>query len=191
MDLRSWVLDDHRAVLERMDRGVLSLVPRHRWCEHVDGGGSSIAWLLFHVAYHQDLAAGLVTGRAPHAAARRGALGIDAFAPVVGAGEAEVADVVDALDVDALESYVRHVHADVTTWLFDVDLDAGAFDRVPDSGGYLTEVAGISAEDAPWLHAMWADRPAGWFVQWESIGHGHTHVGEMVSVRNRMGLSPF
>jgi hypothetical protein len=189
MDLRSWVLDDHRAVLERMDRGVLSLVPKDRWSEHVDAGGSSIAWLLFHVAYHQDLAAGLVMGRPPHVAERRDSLGVGGFAPVVGVGEAEVAGVADVLDVDALESYVRDVHTEVATRLSDVD--AGVFDHVPDSGRYLADVAAITTDDAPWLHAMWTGRPAGWFVQWEIIGHGHTHVGEMVSVRNRMGLSPF
>ena len=55
----------------------------------------------------------------------------------------------------------------------------------------LSELAGIGRDDADWLHDMWTDKPVGWFVQWECIGHGHTHVGEMVSVRNRMGLSPF
>ena len=52
-------------------------------------------------------------------------------------------------------------------------------------------MVGIGRDDADWLHDMWTDKPVGWFVQWECIGHGHTHVGEMVSVRNRMGLSPF
>jgi hypothetical protein len=189
MDLRSWVLDDHRAVLERMERGVLSRVPQDRWCEHVDEGGSSIAWLLFHVAYHQDLAAALVTRREPVLGARRLELGLDGAAPVVGVGEAEVPDLAASLDTRALEAYVRDVHDGVTTWLFDVEL--ATFERVPDSHTFLRDVAGISPDDAPWLHTMWADRPIGWFVQWEAIGHGHTHVGEMVSIRNRMGLSPF
>jgi len=30
-----------------------------------------------------------------------------------------------------------------------------------------------------------------WFLQWPVLGHGHAHVGEAISVRNRMGLSPF
>ena len=172
-----------------MDRGVLALVPVDRWREHVNGGGSSIAWLLFHVASHHDLAAALVMGGAPLREARRTTLGLDGLDPVVGVGEAEVADVADALDPVALEAYVRDVHDRTATWLRDVDLDG--FDVTPDSATFLADVAGISAGDAPWLHSMWAGRPAGWFVQWETIGHGHTHVGEMVSVRNRMGLSPF
>jgi hypothetical protein len=30
-----------------------------------------------------------------------------------------------------------------------------------------------------------------WLVQWPVIGHGNAHVGEMISVRNRLGYSPF
>ena len=51
--------------------------------------------------------------------------------------------------------------------------------------------AGVEESAAPWLFRMWSDRPASWFVQWEAIGHRINHVGEMVSVRNRLGLSPF
>ena len=28
-------------------------------------------------------------------------------------------------------------------------------------------------------------------VQWETIGHVHGHIAEMISVRGRLGLSPF
>jgi hypothetical protein len=38
---------------------------------------------------------------------------------------------------------------------------------------------------------MWKDKPVGWFAQWEAIGHRLNHLGEMVSVRSRLGLSPF
>ncbi len=38
---------------------------------------------------------------------------------------------------------------------------------------------------------MWEGKPASFFVSWEDIGHGLNHLGEMVSVRNRLGLSPF
>ena len=51
--------------------------------------------------------------------------------------------------------------------------------------------AGVDAAAVPWLHRMWEGRPAGWFLQWEAIGHRVNHLGEMVSVRNRLGLSPF
>jgi hypothetical protein len=86
-------------------------------------------------------------------------------------------------------AYVRHVHARTAAWLADVDL--GLLDTLPAASSGLSELAGIERDDADWLHDMWTDKPVGWFVQWECIGHGHTHVGEMVSVRNRLGLSPF
>ena len=38
---------------------------------------------------------------------------------------------------------------------------------------------------------MWDGKPAAWFLQWSAVGHGINHLGELVSIRNRMGLSPF
>ena len=189
VDLRSWVLDDHANVLERLDRGVLSLVPRERWTEHADGGGSTIAWLLFHAAYHQDAAAALVADRELLLGSRRAALGLDGLPGVAGMGEAESQAVVGALDLDELERYVRDVHAATARWLGVADLER--FAEVPDAASHLAHRVGIPDSDAPWLHAMWTRKTVGWFVQWECIGHGHTHTGEAVSVRNRMGLSPF
>jgi hypothetical protein len=49
----------------------------------------------------------------------------------------------------------------------------------------------LSVGEVDWLHRMWADKPVWWLVQWPVVGHGHAHVGEAISVRNRMGLSPF
>ena len=67
-----------------------------------------------------------------------------------------------------------------------------ALDSLPEASWRLEHVAGIpAAGDLGWLHAMWSGKPVSWFVQWECIGHGHAHVGEMVGIRNRLGLSPF
>jgi hypothetical protein len=55
----------------------------------------------------------------------------------------------------------------------------------------LEHNAELSTQDVGWLHRMWSDKPVWWLVQWPIIGHGHAHVGEAISVRNRMGLSPF
>jgi hypothetical protein len=49
----------------------------------------------------------------------------------------------------------------------------------------------VTVDAAPWLHQMWTDKPLWWFIQWETIGHRVNHLGEMISVRGRMGLSPF
>lgn len=61
---------------------------------------------------------------------------------------------------------------------------------VPDRAAGLAG-AGIDEAAVPWLYRMWDTKPASFFVQWEAIGHRVNHVGEMVSVRDRLGLSPF
>jgi hypothetical protein len=38
---------------------------------------------------------------------------------------------------------------------------------------------------------MWAGQPVSFFVQWEVVGHRLNHLGEMIAVRGRLGLSPF
>jgi hypothetical protein len=189
MDLRAWVLADHATSLQRLERQVLALVPAERWRERADGGGNSIGWGVLHAWYHQDVAVAVASGVDPLMTTRRGALGLAASTPFVGMGEAEVDGVADAIDPVALASYVHDVHARTDAWLRDLDLDV--LDTVPAASSALSELAGIARADADWLHDMWTDKPVGWFVQWECIGHGHTHVGEMVSIRNRMGLSPF
>ena len=46
-------------------------------------------------------------------------------------------------------------------------------------------------DELDWLHGMWNAKPVWWLLQWPVVGHGHAHVGEAISVRNRMGLSGF
>jgi hypothetical protein len=62
---------------------------------------------------------------------------------------------------------------------------------VPPTGTRIAELAGVTPEAVPWLHSMWTGKPNAWFLQWEAIGHRQGHLGEMVSVRSRLGLSPF
>ena len=189
VDVRAWVIDEHDAVLERFDRAIGAVVPRASWLDPAGEGGSSIAFLLFHTAYHEDLAVnGVLAAADPVLAERRGALGLDNFAPSAGLGEAEDRTLTGAIDLDALDSYVRAVHDRTTAWLTTTPLDALA--DVPDSAAGLART-GVTEAAVPWLHAMWRDRPVSWFVQWEAVGHRVNHVGEMVSVRNRLGLSPF
>jgi len=189
MNLRSWVLTDHATALQRLERQVLDQVPPDRWSERADGGGNSIGWAVLHAWYHQDVALSVVRGVVPLMAERREFLGLAGFSPFVGMGEGEVDGAADTVDPATLVSYVRDVHRRTAEW-FDC-LDLGGLDTVADASHGLSELAGIGRDDAEWLHDMWTNKPVGWFVQWECIGHGHTHVGEMVSVRNRMGLSPF
>lgn len=189
MKVRDWMLADHADVRERFERGVAGRVPLERWTEHADGGGSTIAWLVLHHTYHQDLAIETaVRNRPPLLDSRRAALGLAGCSPAAGLGESEDLDVVQALDLEALARYAADVHEATHAWMSEVA--TMALDTTTDSSARLERV-GVRSDEVGWLHAMWDAKPVSWFARWEAIGHGHTHVGEMVSVRNRMGLSPF
>lgn len=189
VDLRAWVSSEHGAVLDRFEQSVASVVPLERWREPAGSGGSSIAWLAFHIAYHEDVAVNAVlAGDGPLLEAWRHDLGLDGLEAAVGLGEAEQPELTDAVDVTHLEAYLRAVHTRTAEWLATADL--AALDAVPASGDGLAR-AGIDEPAVPWLYRMWNGKPGSWFVQWEAIGHPVNHVGEMVSVRNRLGLSPF
>jgi hypothetical protein len=191
VDLRDWIVDDLEAVRGRFLGAVASPVPRERWRERADGGGSSIAALVLHVTVHQDLAVETaLQGQPPMFADRVSALGLPVDAsPLAGLQEAEDPSITGAVDLDALEAYAADVHDAARR-----ALDGGALDdlaRQPPASERLTDLAGVSYDEAPWLHAMWSGKPAAWFVRWELIGHAQGHVGEMVSVRDRMGYRPF
>lgn len=189
VDLRTWITTEHSSVLGRFEQSVVAVVPPDRWTDAVGVGGSSIAWLAFHTAYHEDLAVNAVLRQdQPLLTTWRAALGLADVPTAVGLGETEQLDLTAALDLDRLVPYVRAVHDTTASWLGAIDADGLGADAGGPEG---LDRAGVAEQTVPWLYAMWAGKPASWFVQWEAIGHRVNHVGEMVSVRNRMGLSPF
>jgi hypothetical protein len=189
MDLRTWIASEHEAVLSRFEQSVTSVVPLERWLDSGGKGGSSIAWLAFHTAYHEDVAVNAVLGAGrPLLDDWRSGLGIDGVTADVGLGETEQTELTEQISVDRLVPYLHAVHAHTAEWLH--TFEPVALEDVPDSGAGLDR-AGIDERSVPWLYRMWDGKPASWFVQWEAIGHRVNHVGEMVSVRNRLGLSPF
>jgi hypothetical protein len=190
VDLRTWILADHTALADRFDRAVAAHVPLDRWREHADGGGSSIAFLVFHCAWHEDLAVTTaVRGRPPLLLTWRPPLGLIGAALHEGLGEGEPHHLTADLHLASLVDYARAVHHQTREWLAHADLVV--LDQVPPAGERIDRLAGVEAGVVPWLHAQWAGKTVGWFVQWEAIGHRQGHLGEMISVRNRLGLSPF
>jgi hypothetical protein len=189
VDLRSWIASEHASVLTRFEQTVGAHVPRDRWTDPAGKGGASIAWLVFHSTLHADLAVNAVLRGVPTVieGARRG-LGLADFPTVAGLGEAELRDLTAALDLEALGDYLDTVHSGIQAWIESVP-DA-VFSADADGPAGLTR-AGVVEEDVPWLYRLWSGQPASFFVQWEAIGHRVNHLGEMVSVRNRLGLSPF
>jgi hypothetical protein len=192
VQLRDWIEAEHAAVVDRFERSIGAVVPPDRWRDPAGRGGSSIVFLLFHAAYHADLAANAVIGGDdPLLSARRVDLGVAAFPPAAGLAEAEDAALRDALDLDALASYGAAVDEAVAGAIATaVGVDGSALRAIPDAGAALAR-AGVEEAAVPWLYSMWEGRPVSFFLQWEAIGHRLNHLGEMVSVRNRLGLSPF
>jgi hypothetical protein len=190
VDLRRWIVDEHTSLWTRFTDGIVARVPSERWTEHADAGGSCLAQLTFHVSLHADVAMQCVINeRPPLVDDWRHDLGLEALAPHRGLSEAEDPDVVAAVRPDALVAYAEAVHRATAQWVRGADL--GRLAAVPDASPRLVRHAGVTEDAVPWLHRMWTDQPVAWFVQWECTGHVLNHLGEMVSVRNRMGLSPF
>jgi hypothetical protein len=145
---------------------------------------------VLHTAWHEDLAMqAAVQGIEPLLATWRADVGLATVAPAGGLGEAEDPAITAAADLDALAAYATAVHEATGRWLATADL--ASLPDVPPASPRIAALAGVTADAVPWLHSMWAGKPAGWFVQWEAIGHRQGHLGEMVSVRSRLGLSPF
>lgn len=190
MDLKTWIDTDHASIATRFESAIVGHVTQRHWKSHSDGG-SSIAWLVFHMTYHHDLALNTaIRNHPPLLAEHRDAIGLGRFDPSAGLSESEDREVTAALRLDELRTYVDAVDAGAQAWIDHISIMA--LDSIPEASWRLEHKAGIPA-DGPlsWLHAMWAGKTVAWFVQWECIGHRHAHVGEMVGVRNRLGLSPF
>ena len=190
MDVHTWVANDLQSVRSKLNDSVLSVIPAQRWVEQADDGGSSVAHLLLHVARHQDLAlTTAIRDHQPLFASHREALGLADAGPSAGLSEREDPRVTEALPLESLVAYLDTVFDATAAWLDGVG--TMALDTIPDTSRRLTDKAALSTDDVGWLHRMWDDKPVWWLVQWPIIGHGHAHVGEAISVRNRMGLSPF
>ena len=56
MDLRAWIAAEHEGLRDRFAHAVAAHVAPTHWRERAGAGGSSIAWLVLHTAWHEDLA---------------------------------------------------------------------------------------------------------------------------------------
>jgi hypothetical protein len=187
MDLRSWIDGELALIADRVTTQVLELVPLERRSEPIEGG-SSITFLLWHVARHHDLAINAALLGRPqvldaHPSVAAGEVSVSAGLP-----EAEDQDFTARLDPAAVAAYHAAVNDSTRAWLANADLSL--LDQEIDAPAALTAV-GVDEAGFPWLHRMWTGKTGTFFVQWEAVGHQVNHLGEMVAVRNKIGLSPF
>ena len=190
VDLHQWMISDFSSMRTKLFDSVLRLVPAGRWHEQADGGGTTLAGLLLHVARHQDLAVNVVIrNHEPLFTAHRESLGLDGHGLGACLPEAEDRTATALVEPGALLRYATDVFDGTADWL--LPLGSMALDIEPNTAYRLTHRAGLSSDELPWLYAMWEGKALWWLVQWPVIGHGHAHVGEAIALRNRMGLSPF
>jgi hypothetical protein len=190
MDLHAWMVGDLAGMRSRLFDSVIRLVRPERWHEQADGGGTTLAGLLFHVARHQDLAVnGVVRNHTLLFEEYRDELGLAGQSPTVGLSEAEDRSATDLIEPGALLHYLTAVFDRTQEWL--EPLGSLALDIEPNTEYRLTHKGGLTRDEVPWLYSMWEGKALWWFVQWPVLGHGHAHTGEAISIRNRMGLSPF
>jgi hypothetical protein len=190
MDLRAYLLDALADLRGRLFGSVINIVPTERWTEKADGGGSSVAWLLLHLARHQDLAVQTaIRNQPPLFLELRDSLGLGGMPTWAGLTEHEDRAVSTAPSSDALINYVVGAFAGTKRWMS--RLSVMAMESIPDTPRRLDTKAQLSRDEVPWLYENWSGKTVNWFVQGPVLGHGHNHVGEAISVRNRLGLSPF
>ncbi len=188
MELRSWITADLTSLSNRLESGVLKIIPPERMTERVDDGGIAPVYALWHAARHQDLAVNAVlrgTDQVLTTWGERVGATEDTWR---GLAEAEDLDLVPHLAPRAVADYYLAVIEETLRWVADGDL--GVLDEIPDSAAALRQI-GTPTDQFDWLYSMWEGQPGYFFLAWEAIGHGYTHLGELVTVRNRMGLSPF
>jgi len=190
MDLQQFLLDAHADLRSRLFGAVIDKVPTEQWHDQADGGGSSVTWLLLHMARHQDLAlTTVVRNQAPLFMAHQQALGLSGAGTAAGLPEKEDVSHSAAVEAEPLVGFVNAVFDATRRWLQRLSLMA--MSTVPDTSRRLTRKAELDPAEVGWLYSMWEGQTVEWFVQWPVLGHGQSHVGEAISVRNRLGLSPF
>jgi len=182
--IADYLVQDLDDTLARLSSQVLDLVPPQRQLEPLPGS-NSIAWALYHTARHAQLALH-VLGRSP--AVPQDVEGLDARAWTGGAGLQEVQqEWFTPSDASALREYHAEVFAHVRDFLGTLEPDG--LNAPTDAAGALAE-AEVDREVFGWLYGMW-DQPVAFLVRWPLTGHLVHHVGEMVTYRNQIGLSPF
>ena len=188
MDLRNWIISDLESLEARLTNGVLARIPQERRAERLDDNGVAPIYALWHMSRHHDVAVNrIIRGRGEviESWTARVGIGDDLWR---GLAEAQDQDLVELLDPDGVDGYTCAVIERTIEWLGNADLSV--LEQVPDSPAALVAL-GAPEERFGWLYSMWEGKPASFFLQWEAVGHGYNHLGELISLRNRMGLSPF
>lgn len=148
-------------------------------------GLNSIAWILWHVARTEDVAANVVI------AGRRQVLDEDDWPSRlrvtrrdIGTGMTpeQVGELSAAVDIPSVRAYrlavgrrTREIVTALRAEAWDTPIDRARIDRGFAEGAFLP--------DAKWPYTFWGDGTVGWLLSWPCLGHNNMHMGQAMWVR--------
>jgi hypothetical protein len=185
MDLSTWLVAELDDTVARWSNQVVGLVPAGARRDRLPEA-NSIDWATFHVARHAALALRVVGADLGASDAVLESLDASLAAPSAGLHEVQQ-PVLDLIDTSHVDRYASAVFEELRNYLGGIDSHS-----ITAEVDVVTELEriGLDSGQFGWLYNLWAT-PNGFLVRWPMIGHITHHVGEMISLRNQMGLSPF
>ena len=191
MDLIRWIRGQHRGVRNFFEVSVYSVLSPEQLRQRPGGVGNSVAWLMWHLARTEDAIVNSIIrgeGQVLLADGWIDKLGVDVTNIGTGLGDDEVEAISAKMDVDACNEYWMTVAGQTSEWL--KTIEPAALDEVPDMQARLATIpAMIAGSDNTTATSFWSGRTAGFLLGGTVISHGYIHVGEMNSIRGRIGVS--
>ncbi len=189
MDLRGWIGLQHFVAHAAVDQEIVQRVTREQLTLRPVAGGNSLAWLLWHTARCEDLAVNVLVRRRAQVLTSddwAGRMGTGDLWIGAGAGDEEVSEFGDRVDLDALFAYRKAVRDETASWI--AELDPSALDEKHDLEGVLASITDMIPETAQWVREMWAPWPTSMYLNFTAIGHTYMHLGEMQGIRTALGM---
>lgn len=188
MDLMKWIVAQHRGVRGAFNATVSSMVTHDQMKLRHRDEGNSIAWVMWHMARTEDVIVNAIIRGQPQLADRdawAAKIGFEDQRIGTGFGDVEVEDFGKSVDVAALDLYWQAVAESTTAWL--KSIDPAKLEEVPDTDA----VAARLPEDTFGANnaglQFWGASSAGRLIGGPVISHGYMHVGEMMTIRSRLG----
>ena len=149
---------------------------------------NSVAWLMWHMARCEDVVGGAILSSDGQVLDDGWDLKMGVPRRDIGTGmtPAEVRDLSQQIDIDALLEYRLTVGRRTTDLLDRLDDESLGRPVTPDSIDTLRALETFGAH-AGWVGDYWETRNKAWFL-WLPTGHCYQHLGEAVTIRTMVGV---
>lgn len=143
-------------------------------------GWNSIAWLLWHMARCEDVAANVIVARRPQVFDEgRWAEHLNVARRDIGTGmtDEEVDELSKRIDIPNLRAYRMAVGR--RTREVSRALPATEWDHNVDEAVVEQAVAqGALGPESGWVAKFWEGKSKAWFLYWLAVGHNYMHLGQ-------------